>query len=49
MEKKGKDDIKENIVSLIRKTKKITRDVVEGFRKGYRETSDKEKKDKKDG
>ncbi len=49
MEKKGKDDIKEGLISIIRKTKRITRDVVEGFRKGYRETSNKEEKKEKDG
>ena len=47
MDKKGKD-LKVSIRTLIRKTGRITKEVVEGFKKGYKETS-KDRRRKGDG
>lgn len=44
MEKKGRDEIKEGLKALIKRTARITKEVVDGFKKGYKETAKKGKR-----
>ena len=43
--KKERDEVKEGLKTLIKRTGRITKEVIEGFKKGYKETAKKGKKD----